>query len=142
MLFDALGDETRVGQEAEAEDAVGNDEADRIDGIVLDSKAADGEVVNRKLLSGLEGDPIGVTDIRFTDDVGRFCRGVEWDRIFFDEIFQPADVIAVFVGEKDGGNGCGIDVERLEADAELFGREPCIDENAGGAAFDDGGVTG
>ena len=142
MVFDALGDETDIREQPEAEETVGNDEADGIDGIVLDGEAGDGKVIDGETLTCLEGDPIGVTDIRFANDVSGFRSGVEGDGMFFDETFQAANVIAVFVSEEDGGDGCGIDVERFEANAELFRGESGIDEDAGGAAFEDGGVAG
>lgn len=142
MLFDTLGDEAGIGEKAETEHSVGNDEADGIDGIVLDREATDLEVVDDEILSGLEGDPIGVPYIGFLDDIGSFRGGVEGDGIFFDETFQAAHVVAVFVGEEDGGNGCGIDADGIESNAKLFRGESGIDQDAGGAAFDDGGVAG
>lgn len=99
MVFDALGDETDIREQAEAEETVGNDVADGIDGIVLDGEAGDGKVIDVETLTRLEGDPIGVTDIRFANDVSSFRSGVEGDWIFFDETFQATNVIAVFVGE-------------------------------------------
>jgi hypothetical protein len=46
------------------------------------------------------------------------------------------------MGEEDGGDGCGIDADGIESKAELFRGESGIDEDAGGAAFDDGRVAG
>lgn len=119
-----------VGEVSETQDSVGNHETHGIDRIVLDGEAGDRKMIDGEFLSGFEGDPIGLADIAFLDHVGGFGGGIERGGIFLDEIFQAAGVVAVFVGEEDGGDGCRIDLDGFEAAGELFGGEPGIDENA------------
>ncbi len=53
-------------------------------------------------LAGFEDVPFG-GDPLFFDDVGCVACGEDGDGVFFEEIFEAADVVAVLVGEEDGG---------------------------------------
>ena len=52
-----------------------------------------------------------------------------------------ARVIAVLVGDEDGGERAGIDARRLEPLGEDPRTKTGVDENAGLARFDEGGVA-
>src|SRR5690606_30185619 len=91
---------------------------------------------------GLKGVPGRRLDPLLADNVGRVACGEDGRRLFLEEIFQPADVVSVLVGEKDRGKRCGVDAELCEAQAELFRGQPGIDQDAGVAAFEDGCVSG
>lgn len=109
---------------------------------MLDGEGLNGEVVDGEGLAGLEDLPISGRQALLADDVGGIPGGVEGDGEFFQEILQAAGVIAVLVGEEDGAEAGGIDPEGGEAEGELLGGEAGIDEDAGGAALEDGGVSG
>ena len=80
-------------------------------------------------------------DALFAHDMCGVAGGEDGNRLFLEEIFQAADMVAVFVGEEDGGEGIRIDAELRESQAELLRAESGIDQDAHASACDNGGVT-
>lgn len=135
------GDVADIGDVAEAAGVVGEDEADGVDGVVLDGEGLDGGFAEGEGLSCFEEFPVSAFDAGFADDAGGGVGGVDGDGVLFEEVFEAADVIAVFVSDEDAGEGGGVDAEELEAGGELFGGEAGIDEDAEAEAIDEGGVA-
>ncbi len=88
-----------VGEDPETVAGVANDEAHGIDSIVLDGKCLDRQVLDSENLSGVKNFPCRPIDALFAHHMGGIAGGVNRHRIFFNEIFQAADVVAVLVGE-------------------------------------------
>ena len=114
-LNHAAGDEARVGNEAEAIRGISDHEANGIDRIMLDREGLHRQMSDGKFLPGLEGFPNRALDALLADDMSGVPRGKHGHGLFFEKIFQPANMIAVLVGEEDGGNRFGSDAERFEA---------------------------
>jgi len=99
MQAHAGGDEAGVREQAEAVLIVRDDKADWIDGIMLDGEALDGEVADLEFLSGLKSFPFCITYVLLANDVCGFRSCEDGCGLFFEEIFQAAYVVAVFVCE-------------------------------------------
>lgn len=111
VLSDAVGDMTRIADEAEIFFATTEHIANGINGIVKDGKTLHGDVADGKGLTGFEGVPAGL-NARFAQHMGGRAGGVEGNVSLLEQGFQAAHVIAVFVGEEDAIDGF---------DAELLG---------------------
>jgi len=111
VLSDAVGDMTSIADEAEIFFAAAEHVAHGINGIVKDGKTLYGDIADGKGLTGFEGVPARL-DSCFAQHVGGRAGGVKGNVSLFEQSFQAAHVIAVFVGEEDAIDGF---------DAELLG---------------------
>lgn len=112
VLGDAVGDVSGIADEAEIFFVTTEHVADGVHGIVKDGKTLHGDIADGKGLSGFEGVPDRL-DARFAQHMGGRTCGVKRDVSLFEQGFQSAHVIAMFVGEEDAIDG--IDAEFLGA---------------------------
>ena len=76
-----------------------DDEADGIDRIVLDGKRIDRDATDGKPASGFKHFPLAALDAPLPHHLRGGRRRVHRHRVLLQENFQPADVVAVLVGQ-------------------------------------------
>lgn len=129
-LDHAAGDKADIAEEAEFRARPLEDEADGIDGVVLDRKGFDMNIADAEDLSGVEDFPRGSLDPGVLDDTGGGGGGVNWNWHLIQQYPEASNVVAVFVGEQDTIEGFRRNPQPPDAGNELLGAESGIDQQA------------
>lgn len=155
-----FGDVAEVGGETEIAGGSANEIADGILGIVRDGKGFDGDIGEFKGVASVEDVPVdpGMPDIRgFEGEIGFLAPfllegpdggvlggaiAIDGDVKFVGDTEQTADMVGMFVGDKDGGKIFRGTANGGEALADLARREAGIHENTGAIGFDIGAIAG
>lgn len=137
---DGLGHVAEVGGDGHFEALGAEGETDGVGGVVGDGEAIDVDVADGETGAGLEEFEDG---LEFAPrDGGRGeAAAVDGDPEFLGDGGEAGDVVGMLVGDEDGGEGFGVDVDGGEALEGFLAAEAGVDEDAGAVGRDEGGVA-
>lgn len=138
---DHAGDVTDIAENAEAATAALEEKSDRIDRIVGDGKGIDFDSPDLEAAAGFELLPGYARLNALAHDRAGVGRGVDGEATLAAEDVDAAGVVAVFVGEDDGGEAVRIDPNFVETTAKLARRESRINEDAGIFVTNEGAIA-
>jgi hypothetical protein len=116
-------------------------ESDGVGGIVRDGEAIDFDIADSEARSGLEERE--ARDEFAPGDGGRGQeRAVDRDVELAGDGGDAGDVIGVLVGDEDGVDGFGIDIDGGETLEGFLAAQSGVDQDSGAAGGDQGGVAG
>jgi hypothetical protein len=142
-LDHGLGRVTEIGDEPKRAFAGVKRVPDRIDGVVRDRKSLDVDIADRKLGASLEKPPIPVFAERTAPDRFRGERvAINGNVKFPAEHFEPANVVAMFVGEEDAIELGGRDSALGQAKNDLTRAQASIDQEPAMIRGDERTVSG
>lgn len=138
---DGFGEVAEVGGDGHF-DAFGTQaETDGVDCVVRDGEAVDLNVADGETGTSLEEFEVGLV---FTPGNGRGGQAgaIDRDVQFLGDGGEAADVVAVFVGDQDGGDRFRLNADRGEALEGFLAAKPGVDEDAGPRGGDQRGIAG
>jgi hypothetical protein len=127
---DGVGHVAKVGGDGDLDALGAQGEADGVDGVVGDGKAIDVDVAYAEAGAGLEELEFGL-ELAPGDGGGGEAAAVDRDAEFFRDGGEAGDVVGMLVGDQDGGEGFGIDVDGGQALEGFLTAETSVDEDAG-----------
>jgi hypothetical protein len=135
---------TEIGYEPKTAGARVKREADGIDRVMWNGKGLDVDVANRELRAGTKDSPVPMLIQRATGSHRFGGRRVCVDRNvkFPAENFEPANVVAVFVGEEHAIELFGQYPALLQAKHDLTRAQSAIDQNFAMIGRDESTVAG
>jgi hypothetical protein len=143
---DEFGGVAEVGDDADRVSAVVDRERDGVMGIVRDTERFDGQVADGEGVAVGEDAPRdadAIGPIGFViDGLGGEAVGVHGEREPFAEGAEAADVVRMFMGDKDGVEVLELAAEGGETLRDLAAAEAGIHEDGGLVGFDKGAITG
>src|SRR5438874_3353824 len=104
--------------------------ANWFDGIVWDGKTLDQNITDSEFSAGAKDSPVFVlAQPEATNSLGRLRVAVNWNGKLSAEHFQPANVIAMLMGEKQSIELLRGDATLLKPDDDLARAQSAIDQN-------------
>ncbi len=131
MMEKGSRDMTEIGENADGKGLASDSETHRVDGIVRDGKSGHLEGLQRKRAAGGEEPPIrGRIALVMTAHLIRGqTRGVDWTTQGLEQNRQSARVVAMFVGQQDGGDLLRIETRGAQSFQCFSGAESCINQD-------------
>ena len=140
MNADGFGHVAEVGGDGHFEALGAEGEAHGVGCIVGDGEAIDADVADDEAGAGLEEFEDGL-EFSPGDGRGGEAAAVDGDAEFLGDGGEAGDVVGMLVGDEDGGERFGVDVDGGEAFEGFLAGEAGVDEDAGAVCGDEGGVA-
>ncbi|MGC3989634.1 MAG: hypothetical protein QM796_08155 [Chthoniobacteraceae bacterium] len=134
------GGKAEIGRETERPTRVIEHKTHRVHRIVRNRECLHLQVADREGGTGLKNAPVALHAAPRTERFGGEGIGVNRQPMALAEHFEPRDVVAVLVGDEDAVELRKLDAHLREAQRNLPGAQPTIDEHTAFFGLDQGAI--